>query len=108
MPLVPRSGRPFTGDGGVRDTPTVPVLFDGLGPHDQDVVRSRGTVRRFARNEVVFHDRDSSRPLHLVTTGHFAVRTATASGNSVTLRVMGPGEHFGELRSEERRVGKGG
>jgi CRP-like cAMP-binding protein len=75
----------------------VPALLDGLGPQDQDVVRSRGTVRRFARNQVVFHDRDSSRALHLVTAGHFAVRTATASGNSVTLRIIGPGEHFGEL-----------
>ena len=68
----------------------------------------KATSRRvFKRHEVVFHDGDPGDTLHLIVKGHFAVRVTTPLGDVATLRVLGPGEHFGELavldaRSEER------
>ncbi len=53
--------------------------------------------RRFKRNEIVFHDGDPGDTVHLVTKGHFAIRIATPLGDVATVRVVGPGEHFGEL-----------
>ena len=53
--------------------------------------------RRFKRNEVVFHDGDPGDTLHIVMKGHFAVRITTPLGDTATLRVVGPGDHFGEL-----------
>jgi len=51
----------------------------------------------FKRHDVVFHDGDPGDTLHLIVKGHFAVRVATPLGDVATLRVLGPGEHFGEL-----------
>lgn len=53
--------------------------------------------RRFDRGEVVFHQDDPGDSLHLVTTGHFAVKLITPLGDTVTLALHGPGDCFGEL-----------
>jgi CRP/FNR family transcriptional regulator, cyclic AMP receptor protein len=72
-------------------------LLELLAEDDRrDVVRN-ARRRRFKRDEVVFHDGDPGETLHLVTSGHFAVRVTTSLGDTALLRVLGPGEHFGEL-----------
>ena len=53
--------------------------------------------RRFARNEVVFHEGDPGDSLHLVAKGHLAIRVTTPMGDVATVRVVRPGEFFGEL-----------
>jgi CRP/FNR family cyclic AMP-dependent transcriptional regulator len=53
--------------------------------------------RRFARNEVIFHEGDPANSLHLLASGHVSVRVAMPDGNSVTLAIVGPGQTFGEL-----------
>jgi CRP/FNR family transcriptional regulator, cyclic AMP receptor protein len=53
--------------------------------------------RRFARNEVIFHEGDPANSLHLLASGHVSVRVAMPDGNSVTLAIVGPGHTFGEL-----------
>ena len=53
--------------------------------------------RRFRRREVVFHDGDPADALHLVSRGHIAIRITTSLGDVATLRVLAPGEFFGEL-----------
>jgi CRP/FNR family cyclic AMP-dependent transcriptional regulator len=53
--------------------------------------------RRFKRREVVFHDGDPGDSLHLVSRGHVAIRITTPLGDVATLRVLAPGEFFGEL-----------
>jgi CRP-like cAMP-binding protein len=71
-----------------------------LHPLDQDERRmliEAGRRRKFARGEVVFHDGDPGDSLHLVVRGHFAIRIGTPLGDVATLRVVGPGAHFGEL-----------
>ena len=53
--------------------------------------------RRFARGEVIFHEGDPGDTLHLVAQGHVAVRATTPLGDVAMLRVLRPGEFFGEL-----------
>jgi CRP/FNR family transcriptional regulator, cyclic AMP receptor protein len=53
--------------------------------------------RRFARHEVLFHEGDRGDSLHLVSRGHVALRIHTPLGDIATMRVVPPGEFFGEL-----------
>jgi CRP/FNR family transcriptional regulator, cyclic AMP receptor protein len=72
-------------------------MLEVLGDADRRGVLAAARRRRFKRNEVVFHDGDPGDTLHLIVQGHFAVRITTPLGDVATLRVLGPGEHFGEL-----------
>jgi CRP/FNR family transcriptional regulator, cyclic AMP receptor protein len=56
-----------------------------------------GRHRKFARGEVVFHEGDRGDTLHLIARGHLAVRVTTPLGDTATVRILGPGEYFGEL-----------
>ena len=53
--------------------------------------------RHFARGEIVFHRDDPADSLHLVSSGHFAVRLTSPLGDKVTIALLGSGEHFGEM-----------
>jgi CRP-like cAMP-binding protein len=53
--------------------------------------------RRFDRHEVIFHEGDPGDTVHLVNHGRVALRVTTPVGDTVTLRILGPGAHFGEL-----------
>ncbi|HEX4493465.1 MAG TPA: Crp/Fnr family transcriptional regulator [Acidimicrobiia bacterium] len=53
--------------------------------------------RKFAKGEVLFHEGDPGDSLHLVSKGHLAARGTTPLGDVATLRVLSPGDHFGEL-----------
>jgi len=53
--------------------------------------------RRFARGEVVFHRDDPADSLHLISSGHFAIRMSTGVGDTLTSALLGPGENFGEM-----------
>ena len=53
--------------------------------------------RRFARNEVIFHDGDPGDTLHLLAKGHVAIRVTTPLGDVATVRVLKSGDCFGEL-----------
>jgi CRP-like cAMP-binding protein len=57
----------------------------------------RARRRTFIRNEVLFHDGDPGDTLHVVLTGHLAVRITTPQGQTAAVRILGPGDHFGEL-----------
>lgn len=60
--------------------------------------------RSFARGEVVVHEGDPADSLHLVASGRLAVRVSLASGHVATLRLLTPGDHFGELALLDRAV----
>jgi CRP-like cAMP-binding protein len=53
--------------------------------------------RRFNRHEVVFHEGDPGDSVHLIDRGRVALRVTTPLGDTVTLRILGPGAVFGEL-----------
>lgn len=74
-----------------------PGLLDVLSEEDRGALVRLARRRRFARGEVVFHEGDPGDTMHLVTRGHIAVRTTTPLGDVAMLRVLSPGEFFGEL-----------
>lgn len=72
-------------------------LLDGVPPDQVRELLQVARRRRFARNEVVFHRDDPGDSVHLVQSGRFAVRVATALGDMTTIAIRGPGESFGEM-----------
>jgi CRP-like cAMP-binding protein len=46
---------------------------------------------------VIFHEGDPGDTMHLIAQGHIAIRTTTPLGDVAMLRVLRPGEFFGEL-----------
>jgi CRP/FNR family cyclic AMP-dependent transcriptional regulator len=73
------------------------ALFDGLAVEQTRAVLGLARRRKFSRGEVVFHEGDPGDTLHLIERGHVAVRVTTPLGHMATLRILGPGEYFGEL-----------
>jgi len=63
----------------------------------RDAIVAAGQLRRYGRGEVVFHQGDVGDVLHLLRKGRAAARVTTPAGDTVTLRVMGVGDVFGEL-----------
>jgi len=53
--------------------------------------------RRFDRHEVIFHEGDPGDAVHLINQGRVGLRVTTPLGDTVTLRILGPGAVFGEL-----------
>lgn len=68
-----------------------------LGEGDRRDLLKLARRRRFARGEVIFHEGDPGDTMHLVARGHVAVRATTPLGDVAMLRVLRPGEFFGEL-----------
>jgi CRP/FNR family transcriptional regulator, cyclic AMP receptor protein len=85
------------------------VLLDTLGPTERQELVARLRTRRYKRGQVVFNDGDAGDCLHLVRTGRLAVQLATLAGQEITVRVVQPGEFFGELalvHPDNRRTGR--
>ena len=77
---------------------TVPwALLEAIPADDRQRVLAVARRRRFARDEVVFHEGDVGDSLHLIESGIFAVQVAVPSGESLTLNVLSPGGFFGEM-----------
>jgi CRP-like cAMP-binding protein len=72
-------------------------LLEGVPEDDVRRLLSIARRRRFARNEVVFHEDDPADTLHLIVKGRLAVRTQTRFGDTAILAVLGPGDCFGEI-----------
>jgi CRP/FNR family cyclic AMP-dependent transcriptional regulator len=72
-------------------------LLDALPEGERSTLLQLARRRRFARNEVVFHDGDPGDTLHLILKGHVAVRVTTPLGDIALVRVLGPDQIFGEL-----------
>jgi CRP-like cAMP-binding protein len=73
------------------------ALLEPLAEPERRQVLAAAHRRRFARDEVVFWAGDPGDSVHLLASGHVAVQVTTSRGDVATLRVLGPGEHFGEL-----------
>ena len=73
------------------------ALFDGIAPEEARAVLALARRRKFSSGQVVFHEGDPGDTLHLIDRGDVAVRVTTSLGDTATLRILGPGEYFGEL-----------
>jgi CRP/FNR family cyclic AMP-dependent transcriptional regulator len=72
-------------------------LLQPLSEDERRRILVEGRRRRFARNEVIFHEGDSGDGLHLLAGGHVAMKLHTPLGDIATIRIVKPGEFFGEL-----------
>jgi len=72
-------------------------LLATLSEPDRRELLTRARRRRFGRQEVLFHEGDPGDSLHLVSQGHVALRIHTPLGDIATVRIVRPGEFFGEL-----------
>jgi CRP/FNR family transcriptional regulator, cyclic AMP receptor protein len=79
------------------DAVTWPIL-ETIGAEERQALLRRAQRRRYARNQIVFHEGDPAAALHLLTAGRVSVRVVHGdSGSVLTLAVLGPGSTFGEL-----------
>jgi CRP-like cAMP-binding protein len=85
------------------------ALFDVLGPSERAALEARLRVARFRRGQAVFNDGDAADHFYLVRSGRFDVQLTTPAGAVVVVRVIQPGEFFGELAlvdPDVRRTGR--
>ncbi|HWB65752.1 MAG TPA: Crp/Fnr family transcriptional regulator [Mycobacteriales bacterium] len=72
-------------------------ILEGLTSAQQAELLRLARRRSFKRSEVIFHEGDPADAVHLIESGHVSVRVGTPYGETATLRLLGPGDLFGEL-----------
>lgn len=72
-------------------------LLESVPRAERRQLLAGATRRRFARNEVVFHEGDTGDSVYVIDKGRVAVRVTTPLGDTATLSILGSGDSFGEL-----------
>jgi CRP/FNR family cyclic AMP-dependent transcriptional regulator len=72
-------------------------VFADLDESQVQGVLARARRRRFRRGEVLVREGDPGDAVHLIDRGHVAVRVATPLGDVATVRILVPGDLFGEM-----------
>lgn len=72
-------------------------LLELLGPESAQALRQASRRRQFRRREILFREGDVATTVHVIERGHVIVRADGALDESLTLAVLGPGDHFGEI-----------
>ena len=73
------------------------ALFTHADPDTvRSVVRSL-RIRRFRRNEVIFHQGDPGDALHIVASGSVKIVLPSGEGEEAIIAALRPGDFFGEL-----------
>ncbi|MGZ6950478.1 MAG: Crp/Fnr family transcriptional regulator [Acidimicrobiia bacterium] len=73
------------------------AILSSLDAVDRQRVLAAARRRKFARDDVIFWAGDPGDSLHLIAAGHVAVQITTPRCDVATVRILGPGQHFGEL-----------
>jgi CRP/FNR family transcriptional regulator, cyclic AMP receptor protein len=73
------------------------ALLAGLDQDERRALLANARRRKFAKREVIFHEGDVGESLHLVDSGHVGIRITTPMGDVAFVRIVGPGDFFGEL-----------
>jgi CRP-like cAMP-binding protein len=72
-------------------------LLDALDAEQRRRLLAAARMRRFKRQEVLFHEGDPADSLHVLKKGRIAVQISSDLGAPVTVDVIGPGDILGEL-----------
>jgi CRP/FNR family cyclic AMP-dependent transcriptional regulator len=79
-------------------TPEAPSSpWAGFCGEDLDSVIEYATPRAFARGSIIISEGDEALALYVVLSGKLKVYTTTHGGKEIILRVLVPGDYFGEL-----------
>lgn len=73
------------------------VLLSELDDDERRALLARARRRAFGRREVIFHAGDAGDSVHLLAKGHVAITITTPLGDTALVRVLRPGDWFGEL-----------
>jgi CRP/FNR family transcriptional regulator, cyclic AMP receptor protein len=72
-------------------------FLDALSEDEVAHLRARGVVRRFPRGDALFHERQESDRVMLLTEGRVKIASISEDGRETVLAFRGPGEVLGEL-----------
>jgi CRP/FNR family transcriptional regulator, cyclic AMP receptor protein len=72
-------------------------LLGPLSSVERSELLASARSRRFAREQVIFHEGDLADTVHLIRSGRAAVRVSSPAGDVVTLNILSAGDYFGEL-----------
>jgi CRP/FNR family cyclic AMP-dependent transcriptional regulator len=72
-------------------------LFFGCERGVLESVASHLRVRRFRRNEVIFHQGDAGDSLHIIASGSVKIVLPSAEGDEAIIATLHPPDFFGEL-----------
>jgi CRP/FNR family cyclic AMP-dependent transcriptional regulator len=72
-------------------------LFAGLSADDLGALAANLQRRRYPRGQVVFRQGDPGASLYLIEAGSVKIVVSTPGGKTLTLRILGPRDFFGEL-----------
>lgn len=74
-----------------------PPFFAHLTEDDINKIKYSGMSRRFQRKSIIFFQEDSSDAFYYIEYGRVKVVVLSQSGRTNLLRILGPGDYFGEL-----------
>lgn len=60
-------------------------------------IREFGITRRFQKKSIIFFQEDESDAFYFIEQGRVKVQVLSKTGRNNLLRILGPGEYFGEL-----------
>jgi CRP/FNR family transcriptional regulator, cyclic AMP receptor protein len=69
----------------------------GFREEEIDLISNYGTRRTFAKGAVIISEGDEALAFYVILSGRAKVYTTTGEGREIILRLLGPGEYFGEL-----------
>lgn len=72
-------------------------LFADLAPEDSEVLIHHSVTRSYPKNAILINEGDDTDSLYIIQEGKAKVFASDESGKEVILRILGPGEYFGEL-----------
>jgi CRP-like cAMP-binding protein len=75
------------------------ALFANISPQDRSLILKETRVRLFSRGQIIYHEGDAVRQVVLLTSGSAKMVQCNRNGSEVILRLCGPGELVGTLRS---------
>lgn len=72
-------------------------IFAGLAPPEQRIIARRFKLVTSAINEIIIEQGDRSDHLYIIVTGNVLVAKKKESGEWVKVKILGPGDFFGEI-----------
>ncbi len=73
------------------------LLFQGLEPETEDMIRHFVTIKEYARKEVIFHSDTPGTALFMLCSGRLQIISTNEEGKQVGINFVEPGDIFGEV-----------
>jgi CRP/FNR family transcriptional regulator, cyclic AMP receptor protein len=78
-------------------------LFAGLPVSRLETLAAASARRRFSRGECIFAIGTPATDLYFIERGKIRISLVSSTGRTLTIGILSPGEHFGELFLDSRR-----